>query len=105
MNDLDDWQKQWLIFRVTFPQRYPLPKLVEISFGDRLLCNGPEGKIKFSNILLTKWNKKSIFPMNSDSKSDKQPAYHPIDISREINNTKAGYFTLFKTIHCGSTQF
>lgn len=52
MNDSEGRQKQWLMFRVTFPQRYPLPKLVDIWFSDRLLCTGPEGKIQFTFVFL-----------------------------------------------------
>lgn len=33
-----------LTFRVTFPQQFPLPKLIQILFGDRVLCLVSGGK-------------------------------------------------------------
>lgn len=32
-----------LKFHVTFPYRYPIPKVIRIVYDNQLLCTGPEG--------------------------------------------------------------
>lgn len=36
--------RQPLMFRVTFPFRNPIPKLVRIVYDENLLCTGPGGE-------------------------------------------------------------
>lgn len=41
--------QQPLTFHVRFPYRYPVPKLVRITYDNNLLCEGPEGESIFTH--------------------------------------------------------
>lgn len=89
-----------LTFRVTFPQQFPLPKLIQIVFGDRVLCLVSGGKFLSSEI-------KSICftaPINLDDDFTFFPSLNTVIISAIESVRIINLIYLVKSIvHTSST--